>query len=119
MAAAAMIPAVNTKLDRSNLSDYAAAETAVRGAASVRAALETVGAFDALTSTEAAKARAELDALPRSVDKDIRDALKGAFGRSAAAEIAWVDDPSIAVQVTEDAAGVTHIEIHAPTGMNL
>jgi len=105
MAAAAMIPALNTMLGGRDRAAYERARSALADADSVQEALEAVGVLDDLDDDAAVEARALLDALPVSVDESIIAALESAFERDVPALIEWVEGESLAVMISEEPHG--------------
>jgi len=105
MAAAAMIPALNTMLGGRDRGAYERARSALADADSVQEALEAVGIIDDLDDDAAVEARALLDALPASLDESIIAALESAFERDVPALIEWVEGESLAVMISEESHG--------------
>jgi hypothetical protein len=97
-----------------------AAKQAVASAASVRDVAERLNFFDNWTDDLAAEGRAVFDALPPEVDRQILEALSGAFERGETITVGWEEDPVISVAVSESApGGGVHILLHAPDGQEL
>ena len=118
MAAALILSPLNRLLGSPDAQDYGLARAAAGGAGSVREAVEAVGVLDQLPEDVRADARAELDALPPDVDRQILESLRGAFDRGSPIELTWSEvgaGTPISHNMTE-AAGRVRIEIVAPDG---
>jgi hypothetical protein len=119
MAAAAMIPHVNRIVGNpDDAENYGLARAALAGAGSVREAVDAAGLLGDQPADVQADARAELDALPADVDRQILESLRGALDRGAPIEVRWTEVEAgtpISHQASET-GGVVHIEIVAPHG---
>jgi hypothetical protein len=88
--------------------EYAAAQSAVETADTVRDALEASGVLDRLESDDGrAEARAVFELMPPALDEAIIAALENAFERRVPIAVEWIrsDDELIEVRVAEDLHG--------------